>query len=127
MTDTYEGWSNRETWSAQLWMTNEEGIYNDVSETALLVLSGQLADIAPEDGDTIGDALGAARYELSQYIEGMWDEWHAQVLDGEAGQGVRGMVLDVGSLYRVDWCEIAEHWITDAMSELETEQRENAR
>ena len=33
-TDGYNGWSNRETWNANLWMTNEEPIYKLIGTIA---------------------------------------------------------------------------------------------
>ena len=32
--DGYNGWSNRETWNANLWMTNQESIYKLIGKLA---------------------------------------------------------------------------------------------
>lgn len=133
MTDTYEGWSNRETWCAQLWMTNEEGIYEEVREQARELLIEAIGDLAPDEpGEQAGsmlDAKNAAAYELATYLRDMWEGWAADIIDDpHIHKGYASMVLDVGSLYRVDWKEIAESWIVDAREELETDiSREMAR
>lgn len=56
-TQTYQGWSNRETWLGSLWLGNDEGLYellchavrenNTISETAMYIeeeLRQQLED-----------------------------------------------------------------------------------
>lgn len=30
--EKYEGWANYETWCVSLWLTNDEGLYNNVRE-----------------------------------------------------------------------------------------------
>lgn len=46
MTDTdYNGWKNRETWNANLWLSNEEPLYRHCRELAQSVENnGALAD-----------------------------------------------------------------------------------
>ena len=66
ITDGYNGWSNRETWNANLWMTNEEPIYKLIGRIAKGCHSvSELADNLEEfllilwnDKTPDGDSLG---------------------------------------------------------------------
>ncbi|MFF4777609.1 hypothetical protein ACFY05_32690 [Microtetraspora fusca] len=79
MTDeTYQGWCNRETWALHLWLTNEEALYHESRARAA-------------DGESA----------LRDWVENdLWPELH-QTHDGLV------MLKDVGSLWRVDWRELA--------------------
>ena len=79
----YNGWSNRETWVVNLWMTNEECYYNE------------LCNIIRNFDEAYEQAEG-----LEAYIR--------FILDG-AGQA-SGLASDLlsTSLGRVDWLEIIE-------------------
>lgn len=84
--ETYEGWSNRETWAVALMINNNQGLYhatNGMARTA-------------EDSTALADA-----------IETMFDEMHDDVLNGTANVETRRIILSVGSLGRVDWHEVA--------------------
>lgn len=71
--NTYEGWTNRETWLVNLWLTNEEGLYRDACEAAGIMSGADLDDwlsdyvrvnfaenAHPWLGGLVGDLLGAA-------------------------------------------------------------------
>ena len=87
MSDEYNGWSNWETWCANLWLSNDEGTYS---------LCMALAK----------DCEGAEypRTALAASLELMVDEW--------AENGVR-LIGDDLTAWRIDWYEIAGHWADD--------------
>lgn len=111
MSDTYEGWSNRETWCANLWLANDQGLYAMVDEWA-----HELAAEASMDDE---DRTTEPTYYLAEQIEGWFEEMSHG--DGEddyvPAASIYKVLADIGSLYRVDWREIAEHWLADVLAE----------
>lgn len=82
VTTEYNGWTNRETWIVNLWLTNDESYYTD------------LMAIAKDFDSTCAQAE-----EIERYVHWLIDT-------GEPA----GLVSDLlsTSLGRVDWYEIAE-------------------
>jgi hypothetical protein len=104
--DTYEGWTNRETWAIQLHLSNNEGDYRQMREQA-----EEYVEESEERDDPYAVGL------MADYIK----EWTEEVFDlvvnpedGPAGEAARMFVSDVGSWWRADFYEIAEHWIDEA-------------
>lgn len=91
---TYNGWKNYETWNVKLWLDNEQGTYNDVTEHA--------REVVEAEGE---------RYEfadwLKQYVEEMRPEMPASMFSDLLG----------AALSEVDWSEIAEAYMNDAKEE----------
>jgi hypothetical protein len=89
MCNKYEGWSNRETWATALHIDNDTQLLG-----AVLELSDQ-----PNLDD-----------RLEQFVD--------QILDVDAfhtngvmvSRSAWIMLHDIGSLYRVNWRELAEHY-----------------
>ena len=79
---TYNGWSNRETWMVNLWMTNEECYYY------------KLCDIL-KSYETVSEQAE----QLEEYVH--------FIVESVASQGLVGDML-TSSLGRVDWLEIIE-------------------
>jgi hypothetical protein len=102
--DTYNGWANRETWAFWLWVTNDEGWYNDVREQV-----GYQLEAEPDESDwTLGEAV-------VEYVKETMDELDDQsthvdmfgtVTVRDAGNQVRMMRDDIGSFWRIDVAEI---------------------
>ena len=82
-TNTYNGWTNRETWVVNLWLINEECYYN------------QLCEII-KNFDTVAEQAE----ELESYVR--------FVLDVDESIGMNGDLLST-ALCRVDWYEIIEN------------------
>lgn len=92
--DEYNGWVNRETWAAALHLSNDEGLYSYCLELV----------------------EGKNRYVAGDAIESFVREQAEQVLhpDGDDVGGLimwLGFVADVGSLWRVDWADVADSFI----------------
>ena len=81
-TNTYNGWTNRETWVVNLWLTNEVCYYH------------QLCEII-KNFDTVAEQAE----ELESYVR--------FVLDVDESIGMNGDLLST-ALGRVNWYEIAD-------------------
>lgn len=90
--ETYNGWVNRETWAVALHLSNDQGLDEMVREL--------LAEVdAPAGSFQYGEAL-------RDWFESFVDEF------GD-NEGVRMMVRDVGSTWRVEWQDVAESFMED--------------
>lgn len=99
----YNGWKNRETWATMLHINNDQWL----QETA--------TDYARRELEEYGEQ---ARYELAQTLQN-WIEEDLLTLENVAGnKGLWLMLTDIGSLYRVDWREIAQSLLDDVKEEV---------
>jgi len=97
--NTYNGWTNYETWLWKLWIDNDQGSYEYWREQTQGILDD--GDLAPEyDWETLRDVQVAA---LAEQLESDADE------GAEMLTGVTGPFADLltGALGRIDWREIA--------------------
>jgi hypothetical protein len=108
--DTYEGWANRETWALNLWLSNDQGLYEMARGWAA---SGRAAALESEYWTDDEDGKRLESSYAGDRIRDGWDE----ITDPDEGlvtaENILAMVRDVGSEYRVDWDEIGRHWLED--------------
>lgn len=116
MTDeTFEGWTNRETWAASLYISNEEAWYHQaraVTSQALEDETGERFDDLTAEQRTrhvpeVADALKTA------FAETEWDLSHVDDVYGRIPAHLAGVVQEIGSLWRINWEEIARHQVED--------------
>jgi hypothetical protein len=98
----YNGWRNIETWRVQLHLQNNEALYSLAAGMALAAIQGQQAE--PER-----DATRVLAVRLETHVCSALEE----MLPDPEGDGLDMLLADMvtGSLKRVDWDEIARHWI----------------
>ena len=89
---SYNGWSNRETWLVPLW-------WNE-------------CPVESVEADTKEEAVES----LAEQLEDFFHEFHAIPLNDLPADLIGGAVS------RIDWREIAEHWIDDIEVILRTEE-----
>lgn len=101
--DTYNGWTNRETWAAALWLGNDQAIDTEARERAGDAIAAYTVRCAqygfePNDAGELNSAGEALRDFVDEIIEGTWytDPNEAQC-----------WARDIGSRWRVNWAEVA--------------------
>ena len=109
-TTDYNGWTNRETWATMLHIDNDQWL----QETAMDYAKTALEEHEPEEEGDISEAISC----LEDTIQN-WIEEDLLTLDNIAGnKGLWLMLTDIGSLYRVNWREIAQSLLDDVKQEV---------
>ena len=113
MSEKYNGWTNYETWLVNLWIDNDQGLYEDAKDQAREGL--RRGNSARKIGEDFGDQLETSLRDSNQWPEA-------------------GMIADIIATFwhEIDWEEIAEHWVEGMEEDAEEEEtiiltRENAR
>ena len=110
MTLEYNGWTNRETWATMLHIDNDEYL----QETAMDYARTALEEHEGEEENDISEAI----YCLEDTIQN-WIEEDLLTRENIAeSEGLWLMLTDIGSLYRVNWREIARSLIENAKQEV---------
>ena len=101
MCENYSGWTNRETWALALWLDNDEGFQERTAELT--------RDIFERYGtvDAVRDALEGLAEELFT-VDG-YRETHGE----DIPLTLVSIAEDIGSLYRVNYYEIAAGYVSD--------------
>ena len=88
--ETYQGWTNRETWALNLHLTNTEGIYNDFMS---IVKSENFSDYEKENN-------------LKDWVEDLIYNFFENNQEMLYFEEIKNLIQDVGSLWRVNYKEI---------------------
>jgi hypothetical protein len=92
----YNGWKNYPTWNVNLWLSNDEGLYNATRE---------LVRDAIDNGEE-----STARVDTADHIRHFVRDELAPDLGASFAADLLGYSLDC-----VDWFEIADAWLEDAV------------
>lgn len=105
-TQEFQGWTNRETWATMLHIDNDQVLL----ETALDYARQEI------EGHDKGEEINA--YYLGETIKS-WIEDDLLTRENIAGnEGLWLMLTDIGSLYRVNYREIAETLLSYAREQV---------
>jgi hypothetical protein len=103
MCEQFSGWNNRETWAVALHLDNNQGFSDEVK---------QFTHRAIQD-----NPLEEAGYRLADSLE----EWVSAFFEFDTvstNEQLFNMMTDIGSLYRVDWREIARVYVENMSSNI---------
>ena len=97
--NTYNGWTNRETWALMLWINNDEGLVSWAREIVELAEPHGIVQVEDQIR-TWAETLLSHNLYTEEY-GAPWPE------------GLATMAEDVGSLWRINWNEVAETLLED--------------
>jgi len=102
---TYNGWTNRETWAFHLWIRNEQ----TTAAEAQLVVEQAAARACPDNRD-----------DARRIVVDALREWWSGVIRAARDYGYSAALAtmrdEVGSLWRVDWAAIADAMLDEEQS-----------
>lgn len=106
--ETYNGWTNRETWTFMLYVQNDEGLSESARECVTTAAAGaEWAPYVPDDDEmraafartTAADALkdwAEMHFTRDGYTDDTGGSWPDDLAD---------MAAEIGSLWRINWTE----------------------
>jgi len=106
MCKEYNGWTNHETWAVALHLDNDQVLYE---------IARDYANIAIQNGEE-GDNLNA--YYLGETLQNWLEEDLLTLENIKENHGLWLMLTDIGSLYRVNWQEVANHYLDQVRESL---------
>lgn len=102
--DTYNGWANRESWALVLWLDNDEGLQGSVRELAETTVAWE----KPEE------VVWKLEEAIKVWVDDLFDQqWWLDNFGSPMPREINLMQQDVGSTWRINWREVAEHYLAD--------------
>jgi hypothetical protein len=101
----YNGWKNYPTWNVNLWLSNDEKLYNATLE----LVRRERAMYAGPYFAGMDQGQGVARSQVADAIKTWVRDDLAPDLGASFAADLLGYALD-----SVDWFEIADAWLEDA-------------
>jgi hypothetical protein len=105
-TDEYNGWTNRETWALNLWLSNDPGLYDLTRERVIAAAR----EYTP--GEYGPDTVPA--YYIGDAVKNLWEEITDPGEQLVTATEILSMVREVGSVWRVNWDEIGAAWMPES-------------
>jgi hypothetical protein len=103
MCEEFSGWTNRETWAVALYLGNDQGFCDEIRS-----LTREAIDNEPSN---------EAAYRLADSVK----EWVNDLFEFDnvsTNEQLFNMLYDIGSLYRVNWRELAQTYINTMTSDI---------
>jgi hypothetical protein len=113
--ETYNGWKNYPTWAVNLWLSNDEGLYNWALEAVQAEYQDAAECINVRDG--IWTLEQARRFNTADRLREMIEELPYVTDDDPFPAGIPADLYG-WALGCVEWHEIADAWIENVSEQV---------
>ena len=97
--ETYNGWTNRETWAWGLLVDNDQ------------YLQEHFVEVCVGERACMGEGLLATKYRVGDWLENAFTEMvEESQYDGGGHEVELAFRREVGSFWRINWAELGEHY-----------------
>ena len=122
MREEYNGWKNRETWALSLYINNDQGLQEMATEAVTNAFNESTKMVTElEDYDAVA-AICAGRDVLQEWTESLFtNEGYKDNFGESMPDSLRQIAEDIGSLWRIDYYEVAEGLLAAVAHEFVTE------
>lgn len=107
--ETHSGYTNRETWALCQRLTKDLTAQDYIKERIMEIRMEVLQTLPPMDGPNV---LTTIRIRTEDFLKEMLEEAYAEDLEN-ISRDMFDLIREVGSLWRVDWREVAEEFLGD--------------
>lgn len=112
----YNGWRNYETWCVNLWIDNEQALYEERRERVQAIIRDNVTDNGVLDRDAaVGEVATWLKVWISDEIP---ENYFPDTVDKTLRDGAMYGDLLGAALSEVDWHEIAEHDVDNEKDEI---------
>lgn len=112
--EEYNGWVNRETWAMALHLSNDYGLYTHLQHMKDCVERNVMKYGSTSESWTDRQCVKFTfEDELKEYIETMVSPLHWSQMGSKMPELWCYMAEDVGSLWRVNWRDVANSFFDD--------------
>lgn len=98
--ESHEGWANRETWAANLWMENNKPTYDYVMNAIRTIKS-------PGTMESFGSGITQIEGWFRQFFQGLKNKVDSKT----AAPSTMYALIEIGSVDRINFRELAEYWV----------------
>ena len=103
--ETYNGWSNRETWAWNLVVSNDQYLEKHFVEVLVAEWTAQVEKFPGVLTD------GVSPYAVGNWLKEAFNELIYDFQDNNEHESELMFRRDVGSLWRIDWAELGRHYM----------------
>ena len=120
--EDYNGWKNRETWALSLYINNDQGLREMATEAVTNAFNESTKLVTElEDYDAVA-AICAGRDALQEWTESLFtNEGYKDNFGESMPDSLRQIAEDIGSLWRVNYYDVAEGLLEDVARDFVTE------
>jgi phage terminase large subunit len=102
--ETYNGWSNRETWAWNLLVSNDQHLEEHFVEVCVGERKARREKFYVETEATM-------KYVVGDWLQNAFTELLYDFQDNDQHESELVLRREIGSLWRINWSEIGEYYI----------------